>query len=44
MELALALEVGLPVIVSAIVYVSVGFIAKGVPDKVNVMLKSISKE
>lgn len=43
-ELSLALEVGLPVIVSAIVYVSVGFAAKGVPDKVAAMLKSISKE
>lgn len=43
-ELPLALEVGLPVIVSAIVYVSVGFIAKGVPEKVTAMLKSISKE
>lgn len=43
-ELPLALEVGLPVIVSAIVYISVGLLAKGVPEKVTTMLKTISKE
>src|SRR5690606_15792612 len=43
-DLSLALEVGLPVIVSAIVYISVGFAAKGIPDKVAAMLKSISRE
>lgn len=43
-ELSLALEVGLPVIVSTITYIGVGLTKKEVPDKVNVMLKSISKE
>ena len=43
-ELSLALEVGLPVIVSTITYIGVGLTKKEVPEKVNVMLKSISKE
>ena len=43
-ELSLALEVGLPVIVSTIIYISVGFIKKDVPEKVEIMLKTISKE
>jgi SSS family solute:Na+ symporter len=43
-ELSLALEIGLPVIVSTLVYILVGLIQKSVPDKVTIMLKTISKE
>ena len=43
-ETSLALEVGLPVIVSTVFYISVGLIMKEVPKKVISMLKMISKE
>ena len=42
--LSLALEIGLPVIVSTIVFVSVGMVQKHVPEKVSKMLKTISQE
>ncbi|MEX2568673.1 MAG: sodium:solute symporter family protein [Cyclobacteriaceae bacterium] len=45
MDLSLALEVSMPVIVSGIIFVTVGFIQrKNVPEKVSKMLFTISKE
>jgi len=43
-ELPLGLEIGLPVIVSTVVYIVVGMLEKHVPAKVDKMLESISKE
>ncbi len=43
-EISLALEIGLPVIVSTIVFVFVGMVQKHLPEKVSTMLRSISKE
>lgn len=43
-DVSLALQVGLPVIISTVVYILVGLIQKEVPEKVSTMLKTISKE
>jgi Na+/proline symporter len=43
-ELSLALEIGLPVIISTVVFVLMGRIEKHVPEKVDKMLETISKE
>src|SRR5690606_1740616 len=43
-ELPLALEIGLPVIISTLVFILMGKIEKHVPEKVNKMLETISKE
>lgn len=43
-ELPLALEVGLPVIISTLVFITIGLVEKHVPEKVDKMLESISKE
>lgn len=43
-ELPLALEIGLPVIISTLVFILMGKIEKHVPEKVDKMLETISKE
>lgn len=43
-EVTLGLEIGLPVIVSAVVFITMGFFTKSRKEKVNTMLEMIAKE